>query len=111
MLDAEKPIINIDDLASTTGVNRMLSSASFDTSVGRFQFDDIAGCHVAATFDGGNQWTVSTDPVPDVSDPSGYRPGVCDLARLVKVTQTKREYTETTVGYYKLPFKVTVRFK
>jgi hypothetical protein len=36
---------------------------------------------------------------------------VCDIARLIQVKQIKRQYTETTLGYYHLPFRVSVRYK
>lgn len=112
LLTGEQPIINIDDVASTTtAAPRVLSSAAFDTSAGRFRFDDLGGCRVAAVFDGANQWTVSTDPIPDPSDPTQVSPEVCDIARLIQVKQIKGKYTETTLGYYHLSFRVAVRYK
>jgi hypothetical protein len=111
-LTAEQPIINIDDVASTTTAEpRVLSSAGFDTSAGRFRFDDSSGCRVAAVFDGANQWTISTDAIPDPDDPAQLSGDVCDIARLIQVKQIKRQYTETTLGYYHLPFRVSVRYK
>lgn len=103
VLNAEKPIINFDDLAAVTSCDTadgtcVLDSAVFDTSVGKFRFDGVSSCQVHAIGNGNGTWTVST-----ASD--------CNWARLIRTRQVKGKTIEEPVGQYALPFQVTVSLK
>ena len=92
LLNAEKPIINFDDLAACVG-SCVLDSASFDTSVGRFRFDGVTSCQVGAISDAaGTSWTVSTA-------------AECTWARLIRTRQVKGKTVQDTYG----PFYLRLR--